>query len=382
MNLISNVKRKLDMVCEKNKTDLKIVWDIIILFTISRLLMLVIALICNQITGVNLGFVDRMNQFDAGWYRGIIENGYTLIPTQGNQANWAFSPLYPMTVSLVNYILPFGIDWNGIIVSNICVCIGTYFGVKYYTIRTGNDNTTFFVFMCMCSPYTFYFSSMYAEGMVFMLTCIALYHISKHQYVYAGLFIGFTVLARSYNIYILIIMLISIYTDNFDRLSIRNIGCFIKKCFTNSNYFLGILLCPLGLFLYLLYMYIHIGDIWAFWGMTKKSWGSTTMIDGLMSQNLQYIYLTAIIILILFIGLYLIKHKMYPEGILAVVIAFMHRNGINNIGRHSISMVFPITAVSIFAQKNKKYEGILYASLTVFECVLIYLWYCGNAVMI
>lgn len=57
----------------------------------------------NMLHNTNNTFVSSLMQWDAGWYKYTIENGYSLEPTNGAQANWAFFPLYPLIVKLFKF---------------------------------------------------------------------------------------------------------------------------------------------------------------------------------------------------------------------------------------------------------------------------------------
>ncbi|NHO55016.1 hypothetical protein GOB87_13845 [Acetobacter estunensis] len=68
---------------------------------------------------------DKVCQWDCLWYLDIAKNGYSLEPRledtlRAGQANWAFFPLYPALVALVGYIFHASLVWSGLAV-NLCL---------------------------------------------------------------------------------------------------------------------------------------------------------------------------------------------------------------------------------------------------------------------
>ena len=47
-----------------------------VIVLLSRLVLMFTGVIWNEINGTNDSFVDLINRWDAGWYHGIVENGY------------------------------------------------------------------------------------------------------------------------------------------------------------------------------------------------------------------------------------------------------------------------------------------------------------------
>lgn len=115
----------------KDNDNFKLLLKILIIFAISRLIMLVMVPVYNGIMGTNRSFIFLMNEWDAKKYAYIINNGYTY-PTVRILAYWAFFPLYviacmifkTITGGLINsYVI-------GMIVSNVCSIICCIFCSK------------------------------------------------------------------------------------------------------------------------------------------------------------------------------------------------------------------------------------------------------------
>ena len=84
----------------KNNENCKLLLKILIIFAISRLIMLIMVPVYNGIMGTHRSFLFLMNEWDAKKYAYIINHGYTHPTDIDPQANWAFFPLYVPAVNL------------------------------------------------------------------------------------------------------------------------------------------------------------------------------------------------------------------------------------------------------------------------------------------
>ena len=74
----------------KNNENIKLLLRILIIFAISRVIMLIMVPVYNAIKGTDHSFIFLMNEWDAKKYAYIINNGYTFPTDIDPQANWAF----------------------------------------------------------------------------------------------------------------------------------------------------------------------------------------------------------------------------------------------------------------------------------------------------
>ena len=77
----------------KNNENYRLLLKILIIFAISRLIMLIMVPVYNGIMGTHRSFLFLMNEWDAKKYAYIINHGYTHPTDIDPQANWAFFPL-------------------------------------------------------------------------------------------------------------------------------------------------------------------------------------------------------------------------------------------------------------------------------------------------
>ena len=74
----------------KNNENCRLLLKILIIFAISRLIMLIMVPVYNGIMGTHKSFLFLMNEWDAKKYAYIINHGYTHPTDIDPQANWAF----------------------------------------------------------------------------------------------------------------------------------------------------------------------------------------------------------------------------------------------------------------------------------------------------
>jgi len=206
--------------------------------------------------------------WDCIWYKDIAIGGYDPAPFRHEKqdaANWAFFPLLPLIVYLLNAI-------TGISQGIAILLISKFFFFL---------SILFFIFFCkrynpklppiLCggvlafNPYSIYANAGYNEPIFFALTCAFFILLKDKKYLLAGLIGGGLTATRFVGISAVFSYLIA-----------------TKKCFDNSNnaqkltIFLGLLLIPLGLCLFGLFLYFKTGDGLAFVHI-QKAWGHTLM---------------------------------------------------------------------------------------------------------
>lgn len=63
-------------------------------------------IVWQYVNNVDIFIFDRMNNWDAGWYKSIAMDGYAPAPSpdETGEANWAFFPLMPL---VMRYLIRF-----------------------------------------------------------------------------------------------------------------------------------------------------------------------------------------------------------------------------------------------------------------------------------
>ncbi|MBS6642239.1 MAG: hypothetical protein KH366_01495, partial [Clostridiaceae bacterium] len=139
----------------------------------------------------DVGFFERINIWDAGWYRRLAESGYDLVPNRhenGDAANWAFFPLTPMIVRYVSRGFHIGLNLAASIVNSILFAIGLVVsGVYIKETRGSQEKAVFFIMTYLFGAYSFYFSIFYSESLFFLLVILFFYFMRSEKYILMGI---------------------------------------------------------------------------------------------------------------------------------------------------------------------------------------------------
>jgi hypothetical protein len=236
---------------------------IIFVFALSRALWLVV-LYAGQ-----WRFPNSFCQWDCRAYLGIIEYGYMVEPYTGDkrwagQANWAFFPLYPLLVWSVHAVARLSPLAAGMLVSNGAILAGVHIGCRYLRSTRLDQSVAPFVILVLAGPYSFYFSSVYTEALFFLLTCAAFLQWSNDRPIRAsavGFFLSMTRLVG-------VFMVVAFAVDLLGRYRLKAPLVVLRR----PEIIVAGLLAPAGLFVYMAYLYHHVGDAFAF-GHVEVAWG-------------------------------------------------------------------------------------------------------------
>lgn len=195
------------------------------ILVLSRVVMLIMVPVYNGIMGTNRSFSFLMNEWDAKRYQFMVDNGYTFPLDTDPQANWAFFPMYVIVCQFVKLLTFWKADtyWVGMFVSNVCIYIAAYFGIKWlrdrYEINNGtqpdiNNNYGILLGILMfMAPYSFYCASVYTEAMFIMFIVLFFYFSQKKQWLIAGLMSAFASATRIVGCTLVFALIIELYLD-------------------------------------------------------------------------------------------------------------------------------------------------------------------------
>lgn len=209
------------------------------------------------------GFLARINFWDAIWYKSIVTEGYPAMAT--GQASWAFFPLYPLTVRVFHVLLGTGIDLTGFMISNICCFISCIYSYRYimYT-RKNHEEAIFYLAIMLYGVCGFYESIMYTEAMYLMFLSMCFYYMSQEKYILMGISGILMSATRNTGVFFVFAVLFFWIHQYMEQNSKPCIKEFIKKTANNESLISGTLMIPMGLFLYMFYLWKHVGDPLAF----------------------------------------------------------------------------------------------------------------------
>ncbi len=259
----------------------------------QRLIVLIAALMaCRlwlyaQVVGAFTLIPTGLCQWDCNWYLSIAQAGYEPHPKSAagatfGQANWAFLPVYPLLVRAMHVVTRLPYHAAAVAVSNLAFCLFAFVSAKYLKqLRPETSGAALVVFL-FAVPSSFYFSLPYTEAVFAVLTMAALWLLRLDNLpgaaVMAGLLSAVKVPGIVFTPIIALRYLLRIY-GAWRRGDRAGMVAGVQSAL------LPVAVAPLGLFLYMAYLYHHVGDGLGFihiqhgWG-----WSGVGMVSGFVKS--------------------------------------------------------------------------------------------------
>jgi hypothetical protein len=128
--------------------------------------------------------LDLPARWDAGWYLGIVTDGYHYDPNAraDYQQNIAFFPAFPMSVRYVSVLFGRQPLWTGVGISVVAFYLALVYLLRLARSELGDeDQAVAAVTLIAVYPFAVFFSAAYTEGL-FLLTLVgAVYHFRENQ---------------------------------------------------------------------------------------------------------------------------------------------------------------------------------------------------------
>ena len=241
---------------------------LIISFLISRFLDIVVSYFSPQIIAY-LGFfpykeilteyhlpqfISSFANFDGAHYLLIARQGYS-------QYEQAFFPLYPL---LIRYLSPLFANNHlvtALLISNVSFFIGLLVFSKYLRLISINFNKSRSVsvlLFLLLFPTSFFFGSVYTEGLFFLLFILTLYFLKKEKYVLVAIFAFLASLTKLIGVFLIIPIAFTVICNL--KLVIRKKQFSVRSLITNYQLLLILIFPLLGLLTYSFYLLKTTGD--------------------------------------------------------------------------------------------------------------------------
>jgi len=189
-------------------------------------------------------FISSFANFDGVHYVLIADSGYF-------HYQETFFPLYPL---FIRYLSPiFGNDFivSGLVISNLCFIAGIFVFIKYLQkfLSSKLETVGFWtVLFLLTFPTSFFFNSLYTEGLFFLLFISSLYLFEKKRYLPAAVLSFLTALTRLTGIFLIIPFAIRLFQTRKQKKS------------PNTKYLILNILAPIaGLLSYSFYLWKAVG---------------------------------------------------------------------------------------------------------------------------
>jgi Mannosyltransferase (PIG-V) len=206
-------------------------------------------------------------KWDCSWYSTITAHGYDLHPwahVSRDAANWAFFPLFPMSAVLLKHLLRLDPDTATVLASKLELFGAIYAFLLWLRPHLEDRSQYFFAGALVAfNPYLIYAHAGYTEPLYFMLACLGFWALDQRNWILAGLFGAGLSANRSVGLFFVVAYII---------VALRDVGWrgIVKD--RSLRILTGLLLCPLGLVLFALYLHQRVGDALAF-AHVQLAWG-------------------------------------------------------------------------------------------------------------
>ncbi len=206
--------------------------------------------------GKNLSLVPWVG-WDAGWYLSIAERGYWFDPH--GPSNVAFFPLLPLLIKTVA-ILTGNVVVAGLLVANLAA-LGAILALwRWVRAEAGPVAGEQAVLWLLVYPFSFFFHSIYAESLFFLLATLALDASARGQRLAAGLWGGLAATTRPMGVLLTPALAWGLWRDWRAGRHLR------------PRDVIAVLLPVAGLGAYAAYLWAAVGDPLAFWTAHAVGW--------------------------------------------------------------------------------------------------------------
>ena len=214
------------------------------IYLLWKLFLIGISSLAPHIISLRQGFLGPTPwaNMDGVHYLSIAENGYV-------QFEQAFFPLYPLIIQFISRIANTSYALSALIISNASFFVGL---LVFYRLAKLTDRAKPLraVILLLVFPTSFFFAATYTESLYFLFATVVIFATKKHRFVLAGILGFLASLTRLFGVFLLVI-------SGYEY--IRVYGYRI-----HARHMLSLLLIPLGLVAYMIYLQYAVGDPIAF----------------------------------------------------------------------------------------------------------------------
>jgi hypothetical protein len=202
--------------------------------------------------------------WDCGWYHSLVSHGYDLEPVlhpKGDAANWAFFPAFPLLARGLHLISALPADISLIIIGKLFFLGAIFAFIRFGRAYRPDLNHFLLGGVVAFNPYSIYGNTGYTEPLFLFGSCVFFFALKKNSYVASGLIGGFLSSVRVVGASAaLIYALVAIPRFMHSNTQVR------------YRIYIGLLFVPLGLAVFMLYLYLYTGDALAF-SHIQVAWG-------------------------------------------------------------------------------------------------------------
>ena len=366
---------------------------VLIAFLLTRFILYVVAAIAIRLVphhpgsgvqaylGKNLSLA-AWARWDAGWYLSVAERGYWFDPN--GPSNVAFFPLLPLLMKGLGSLTG-NYAAAGLLIANLAALGAVLALWLWMRAEAGPATAERAVLWLLVYPFSFYFYSIYAESLFFLLTTLAFYARARRQGLAAGVWAGLAALTRPMGVLLAPALAWGLWQD-------RRAG---RRLHWQD--LIAVLLPVAGLGAYMAYLALAFGDPLAFWKAHVVGWHvqlqwtalkdwqgalQTLMRPTRMHGYTDLLEITNILLPILFIALtvQVFRHLgtvpgIYTSLVIAVAIGFAPES----VGREFLAAVPAFAVLGLVGPRGMLGETIRLCSLG-FLVVFVFAFVTGHFV--
>jgi Mannosyltransferase (PIG-V) len=202
--------------------------------------------------------LSPLARWDAAWYLRIAESGYG-----GSDVRAAFFPLYPMLVRAV--AAPFGASPGALLVAAYVVSLAAFLGAlvllhRLVSLELGRPLAQPALLLLAVFPAALFFGAPYSESLFLLLAVGAFYAARTGRWAWAGAAAAGAAATRSAGV-LLLLPLAMLWWSSGGGLSAARAGRLAGRRVRDAAW---LLLAPLGLAAYAVFLGAAEGDAWRF----------------------------------------------------------------------------------------------------------------------
>lgn len=208
------------------------------------------------------GYVRALCRWDCSWYVGIADKGYEQFPiaNQSNVGRWGFFPLYPMVIHSVGAFFQYPTIYIGTATS--IGCTWTACLVAWPLLEKNIRAYLLYCAFLLSGPFSFHFTTFLSEPLFILLTSCVFLALKRGEYLAAGLASAFLSATRVVGVFVVFATVTQIFMDYRKRGG--STKAFPLWVLRRPQLLLAILISPAGLFAYMLFLHVKVGDGFAF----------------------------------------------------------------------------------------------------------------------
>lgn len=204
--------------------------------------------------------------FDGVNYLSIARYGY-------HYPNFAYFPLLPFLIFLIQKVLTLPFLVVGLVVTNLALFLSLLVVTKIILLDFDKDVSFRTLFFLLIFPVSFFYGAVYTESLYLLTATLSFYYARKTNWLLCGVFGFLAGLTRLVGIALLPALLFEWYWQN--RKNNKDSTELLKKFLKQRAYL--IFLVPLGIIVYSLYLKIDHGDFLLF-QKSMSAWNQSNFV--------------------------------------------------------------------------------------------------------